>query len=328
MPLSRRSFVAAPFLLAGCLFASGNAQAQEADWPKRPIRFYVSTTAGSSGDVICRIVADQLSRRLGVSVVIVNQPTAGGTLAASTLARSQPDGYTIGMITTSTHVVSKIFDPSLPFDPVKDFAPVSMLGSSPYALVVTPSLPVKTVSELVAYAKKIRPPLGAGTYGTNTLGYLVGLRFAQQADIDVNQVPYRSSAEAVLDVMQGRVEMQFSTLPPAIPLINDNKLRPLATTGAKRVARLPDVPTLAESGFPDFDVALWIGVAAAAGTPPAIVARLNREISEILQTPQSQKAFAVQDFIPEPAPSSYLADRISGDVARWREVVEKARKKS
>ena len=131
MSLSRRNFVAALSLLTGGIFPSLKAQAQEADWPKRPIRFYVSTTAGSSGDVICRIVADQLSRRLGVPVIIVNQPTAGGTLAASTLSRSQPDGYTIGMITTSTHVVSKIFDPSLPFDPVKDFAPVSILGSSP-----------------------------------------------------------------------------------------------------------------------------------------------------------------------------------------------------
>jgi tripartite-type tricarboxylate transporter receptor subunit TctC len=320
MPVSRRIFLGVLPLLAS------RARAQETadNWPKRPVRFFVSSTAGSVGDVVCRIVAQQLSERLGQPFIIDDKPAAGGTLAAELLAHSKPDGYTIGMITTSTHVISKIFDPTLPFDPVKDFTPVSMIGNSPYVLVVNPGLAINTVADLLSLAKSQGQPINNATYGTNTLGYLVGLRFAQMAGVEINQVPYRSSAEAVIDVMEGRVQMQFSTLAPAIPLIQAGKLRPIATTGVRRVGRLPDVPTLAEQGMPGFDAALWIGIAAPAATPQPIVAKLNDEITAILKTPESQKAFELQDFVAEPAPSAYLASRISGDVELWRDVVAKA----
>jgi tripartite-type tricarboxylate transporter receptor subunit TctC len=318
--LSRRIFLGALPLLV----SAAKAQEPADKWPSRPVRFFVSSTAGSAGDVVCRIVAQQLSERLGQPFVIDDKPAAGGTLAAEVLAHSKPDGYTIGMITTSTHVISKIFDPTLPFDPVKDFAPVSMIGSSPYVLVVNPGLQVKTVADLLSLAKSQKQPINNATYGTNTLGYLVGLRFAQMAGVDINQVPYRSSAEAVIDVMEGRVQMQFSTLPPAIPLIQAGKLRPLATTGAHRVERLPDIPTLAEQGLPGFDAALWIGIAAPAGMPPSIVTKLNSEITAVLNTPESRNALELQNFVAEPAPPSYIAGRISGDVGLWRDVVAKA----
>jgi tripartite-type tricarboxylate transporter receptor subunit TctC len=320
MSVSRRTFLGVLPLLA----TGARAQEVAGDFPKRPVRFFVSSTAGSAGDVVCRIVAQQLSERLGQAFIIDDKPAAGGTLAASVLAHAKPDGYTIGMITTSTHVISRIFDPTLPFDPVKDFAPVSMIGNSPYVLVVNPALPIKNVADLLSFAKAQGQPINNATYGTNTLGYLVGLRFAQMAGVDINQVPYRSSAEAVIDVMEGRVQMQFSTLPPAIPLIQAGKLRPIATTGAHRSARLPDVPTLAEQGLPGFDVALWIGIAAPAGTPAPIVAKLNAEITAILNRPETRQALELQDFVAEPAPPTYLAGRISGDVELWRDVVEKA----
>jgi tripartite-type tricarboxylate transporter receptor subunit TctC len=320
MAVSRRT------LVGGLLLLASGAQAQESvdDWPKRPVRFFVSSTVGSAGDVVCRIIAQQLGERLGQPFVIDNKPAAGGRLAAEMLARSKPDGYAIGMITTSTHVISKIFEPSLPFDPVKDFAPVSMIGSSPYVLVVNPGLAVKTVPDLLSFARSRTQPINNATYGTNTLGYLVGLRFAQMGGVEINQVPYRSSAEAVIDVMEGRVQMQFSTLPPALPLIQAGKLRPIASTGAHRVDRLSDIPTLAEQGLPGFDVALWIGIAAPAGTPQSIVAKLNEAITAILNTPESRKALELQDFVAEPGPPAYLAGRISGDVSLWRDVVAKA----
>ena len=313
------------------LFATGasaqtpaQAPATDAGWPKHPIRFILSSAPGSAGDVVCRIVAQKLGKRLGQQFIMDNRPAVGGTLAAEALARSAPDGYTIGMVTTSTHVIAKILDPRLPYDPVKDFLPISMLGSSPYVLAVYPGLPVKTVADLVALAKsKTQPPLNNAAYGTTSLGYLASLLFAQQAGIRLNEISYRSSAQAVIDVMEGRVEMQFSTLPPAVPQLKAGKLRALATTGVRRVPALPDVPTLGESGFPGFDVALWIGIAAPAGTPPDIVATLNREITAILNEPDTRAAFAQQAFVTEPGPPDYLAGRISGDPKIWQGVVAK-----
>jgi tripartite-type tricarboxylate transporter receptor subunit TctC len=320
MPLSRRMlFGALPLILS-----PAKAQESADRWPTRPVRFFVSSTAGSAGDVVCRIVAQQLSERLGQPFIIDDKPAAGGTLAAELLAHSKPDGYTIGMITTSTHVISKIFDPTLPFDPVKDFTPISMIGSSPYVLVVNPQLPVHSVADLLSLAKSQKEPINNATYGTNTLGYLVGLKFAQMAGVEINQVPYRSSAEAVIDVMEGRVQMQFSTLPPAIPLIQAGKLRPLATTGVHRSERLHDIPTLSEQGLPDFEAALWIGIAAPADVPADIVTKLNGEITAVLGTPEARRALDLQDFVPEPAPPSYIAGRIAGDVGVWRDVVAKA----
>jgi tripartite-type tricarboxylate transporter receptor subunit TctC len=322
--LMRFAFTALLALAIGSVGAAAQTAKDEPDWPIRPIRFIESSAPGSAGDVVCRIIAQKLSERLGQQFVMESRPAVGGTLAAEALARAAPDGYTIGMVTTSTHVIAKIFDPSLPFDPIKDFLPISMIGSSPYVLAVYPDLAAKSVADLVILAKSQKQPINNAAYGTTSLGYLASLLFAQRTGIELNQIAYRSSAEAVVDVMQGRVEMQFSTLPPAVPLIQAGKLRALATTGARRVTRLPDVPTLSEQGLSGFDVALWIGVAAPAGTRRAIITRLNREMTEVLRTPDTRKALELQDFVAEPAPPDYLAGRIGGDVKIWRDVVAKA----
>jgi tripartite-type tricarboxylate transporter receptor subunit TctC len=319
---SRRLIVGMLPLLAGSVNAHGAND--DSEWPKRAIRFIVSSAPGSAGDTVCRIVAQRLGERLGQQFVMDNKPAVGGTLAAEALARSAPDGYTIGMVTTSTHVIAKIIDPQLPYDPVKDFVPISMIGSSPYVLAVYPGLAAKTLADLIGLAKSRQQPLNNAAYGTTSLGYLASLLFAQQAGIQLNQIAYRSSAQAVVDVMEGRVDMQFSTLPPAVPLLQAGKLRGLATTGAHRVPNLPQIPTLAEFGFADFDVALWIGVAAPAGTSAVIIARLNREMTAVLDSPQIREALQQQEFIAEPAPPDYLAGRISGDPKVWKAVVAKA----
>jgi tripartite-type tricarboxylate transporter receptor subunit TctC len=320
--LSRRMIVGMLPLLA----SSVNAQSQtdDAGWPKHTIRFIVSSAPGSAGDTVCRIVAQKLSERLGQQFIMDNRPAVGGTLAAETLARATPDGYTIGMVSTSTHVIAKIIEPQLPYDPIKDFVPISMIGSSPYVLAVYPGLPAKSIADLIALAKSKQQPLNNAAYGTTSLGYLASLLFAQQAGIQLNQISYRSSAQAVVDVMEGRVDMQFSTLPPAVPLLKAGKLHGLATTGAHRVPSLPQIPTLAESGLADFDVALWIGVAAPAGMPASIVARLNREMTTVLDTSEIREALQQQEFVAEPAPPDYLAGRISGDPQIWRAVVAKS----
>ncbi len=319
MALSRRIILSLLPLMAARAMAQNAAD--DAEWPRRVVRFIVSAATGSAGDTVCRLVAQQLSQRLGQQFVIENRPAAGGTLAAEDLARSAPDGYTIGLVTTSTHVIAKIFNPSLPYDVLKDFAPISMIGSSPYVLAIYPGLPANSVAELVALAKSKQPPLNNAAFGTTSLGYLASILFARQAGIELNQISYRSSAQAVLDVVAGRVEMQLSTLPPAVPLIREGKLRALATTGAQRVATLPSVQTLAESGFTGYDVALWFGMAAPAGTSPVIIAKLNRELTTILTSPETREALLQQSFIAEPSPPNSLASRIASDLLKWRKVV-------
>jgi len=314
--------------LAVVLTANASAVAQstlnDSDWPKRVIRFIVTAAPGSAGDTVCRIVGQKLSERLGQQFVFDNRPAAGGTVASEALARSTPDGYTIGLVTTSTHAIATIFGPNLPYDPVKDFSPISMIGSSPYVLAVYPGLSVKTVPELVALAKAKPKQVNNGVFGTTSLGYLAGILFEQHTGVELNHVSYRSSAQAVIDAVAGRVEMQFSTLAPAIPLIAEGKLRALATTGSKRVATLPDVPTLAETGLVGYDVALWMGISAPAGTPPAIVERVNREMVSILTLADVREKLLQVGMVAESGSSADLSARIEADITKWRALVNRA----
>jgi tripartite-type tricarboxylate transporter receptor subunit TctC len=326
MIFSRRAFVSSIPLL----FAKTKARAEppnaadSAEWPARPVRFIVPAAAGSAGDDVDRLIAAKLGERFGQQFAIVNQPAAVGTLAMQDLARAAPDGYTIGQISASTQVIAKLYTPSLSYDGIKDFALISLLGSSPYVLAVYPGLPVKTVAELVALAKAKPQPLSNAAFGTMSLGFLGSKLFERQAGITLNQIPYRSSAQAVTDVVAGRVDMHFSTLPPAVPLIRAGKLRAIATTGAQRFATLPEVPTLAESGFPEFDVALWLGVAAPAGTPPKIIASLNSELVALLSTTDMQDAMLRQSFVAESSSPDALARRIDADLIKWRDIVATA----
>jgi tripartite-type tricarboxylate transporter receptor subunit TctC len=308
------------------LLTATAAMAQPAPdaWPNRVIRYIVTAAPGSAGDTVSRIVGQKLSERLGQQFVYDNRPAAGGTVASEALARSTPDGYTIGLVTTSTHAIATIFSPKLPYDPTKDFAPISMIGSAPYVPAVYPGLPAKSVAELVALAKAKPKQLNNGVFGTTSLGYLAGILFEQHTGVQLNHVSYRSSAQAVIDAVAGRVEMQFSTLAPAIPLIGSGKLRALATTGAKRAVTLPDVPTLAEAGLAGYDVALWMGVAAPAGTPPEIVARLNREMTSILALADVKEKLQKAGMAAEPGPAAELGARIAGDIKKWRAIVTKA----
>ena len=324
MIFSRRTFVASMSLVF--TWTKGRAQIRSAtdseEWPMRPVRFIVPAAAGSAADDVCRLVAAKLGDRFGQQFAIVNQPAATGTLAIQDLVRATPDGYTIGQISESTQVIAKLYNPGLSYDSIKDFALISLLGSSPYVLAVYPGVPAKSVAELVALAK--RQPLSNGAFGTMSLGFLASKLFEREAGIRLNQIPYRSSAQAVIDVVAGRVEMQFSTLPPAIPLIRTGKLRALATTGAQRFATLSEIPTLAESGFAGFDVTLWLGMAAPAGTPPKIVTRLNTELASLLRNAEMQEAMLRQSFVAESSSPETLASRIGAGLAKWRDVVATA----
>ena len=290
-----------------------------------PSPLHRSRRTGSAGDDVCRLIAAKLGERFGQQFVVVNQPAAVGTLAMQDLARAIPDGYTIGQISVSTQVIAKLYNPSLPYDGIKDFALISLLGGSPYVLAVNPGVPAKNVAELVALAKAQPQPLSNAAFGTMSLGYLASKLFEREAGIRLNQIPYRSSAQAVLDVVAGRVDMQFSTLPPAVPLIRDWKTAcALQRLGRNGSPRLPRCRRLAESGFPGFDVALWLGMAAPSGTPPKIVARLNSELVALLNTADMRDAMLRQSFVAKSCSPDALARRIEADLAKWRDIVATA----
>jgi tripartite-type tricarboxylate transporter receptor subunit TctC len=311
-------------VLAALLSATAaQAQSAGARWPERPIRFIVPFTAGSSSDTVARLVAQKLAERLGQQLVVENRVGGGGSLGTAEVARAEADGYTLGLANTSTHAVA-VSTATPGYDPVKDFAPVSMLGSSPFVLALYPGVPAQTVPELIALAKAKPRMLTYASAGAATLAHLSGALFEKLAKIELTHVPYRGTAQSTLDLLEGRVEMQFGTIPPTLSHIRAGKLRALAVTGATRNATLPDVPTIAESGLPGYECSLWQAMVAPAATSPAIVARLNRELTAILNDPEVRATFAKHGVEPEPSSPEALGARIRDDVTKWREVIVSA----
>jgi tripartite-type tricarboxylate transporter receptor subunit TctC len=313
-------------LLSLLLVAPSLACAQNAadTWPTRPVHVIVTGQAGGAGDIVTRIVTHRLSERLKQQFVIDNRPGAGGIIGTEAIARATPDGYNIGLITASTHASAAALMSNLPYDPIKDFAPISMIGISPFVMAVHPDVAAKTVAELIAAAKTRAQPFSNASFGTTSLAYLAATLFSTLSGVEFNQVPYRSSAQAVLDLVQGRIDVQFGTVAPTLPLIRAGKIRALAVTGAKRNASLPDVPTIAESGLPGYEAVLWQAIAAPAGTPAPIVGKLNREMTAVLAEPETIAALAKQGVEAEPGTPEALGARIRADVDKWRAVVAKA----
>ena len=310
-------------ILAGVL-ATSAASAQPANWPDRPIRLIVPFTAGSSSDIVGRIVAQKLGERLKQQLIVDNRVGASGNMGTEAVARAEPDGYTIGLANTSTHAVTASLSAKLGFDPVKDFAPVAMLGSSPFVLGAFPGLPAKTVADLIALAKAKPRTLSYAHAGPATLAHLSGALFEKMSGIELINVPYRGTAQATLDVMEGRVDLQFGTIPPTLANIREGKIRALAVTGTVRNPALPDVPTIAESGLPGYESSLWQALVVPAATPAAIIARLNREVTAILNDAEVRAALAKQGVEAEPGTPEALAARIRADLAKWRDVITSA----
>jgi putative tricarboxylic transport membrane protein len=309
-------------ILAGASWA--NAQDSADAWPNRPVHAIVPSQAGGAGDIVARIICERLSDRLGQQFVVDDRPGAGGVVGIDALARSTPDGYTIGHITASTQTSAPVLMRNLPYDPIKSFAPVALTGSLPYVLAVSPGLPANSVSELIALAKAKPHGLDNAEFGTSSMASLASLLFEVRAGVEFNQVPYRSTAQAMLDVVEGRVQVQFGTIAPMLPLIGAGKIRALAVTGARRSPSLPDIPTIAEAALPGYEAVLWQAFAAPAGTPQPIIARLNRELTQILAEPATIAALAQQGVEAEASSPEALATRIADDIAKWRDVAAKA----
>jgi tripartite-type tricarboxylate transporter receptor subunit TctC len=313
------------FMLAllALVLCAGTASAQnDANWPTKPIRFVVPFPAGSFADIAMRIMQQKLGARLGQQLVIDNRSGASGNIGADMLAKSPPDGYNFGVATNSTHGVSPALNPSMPYDPVKDFAMVSLIGDAPYVLITTPDLPARSVEELIALAKSKPGALNYASAGPASLAHLAGALFEQMAGVKLTEVPYRSSSQSILDTTEGRIEMQFGTMGPVLPHIRAGKVKALAVTGLKRLDILPDVPTLDESGLKGYDAVLWLAVVAPAGTPPAIVARMNRELKEVLAEPDVVELFKAHGVNAASSTPDELRALIERDIDKWRKLAK------
>jgi tripartite-type tricarboxylate transporter receptor subunit TctC len=315
-----KRFMIALLALGLCV---GTASAQnDANWPTKPIRFVVPFPAGSFADIALRILQQKLGARLGQQLVIDNRSGASGNIGADMLAKSPPDGYNFGIATNSTHGVSPALNPSMPYDAVKDFAMVSLIGDAPYVLITTPDLPVRSVQELIALAKSKPGTLNYASAGPASLAHLAGALFEQMAGVKLTEVPYRSSSQSILDTTEGRIEMQFGTMGPVLPHIRAGKVKPLAVTSLKRIDILPDVPTLDESGLKGYDAVLWLAVVAPAGTPPAIVDRMNRELKAVLAEPDVVELLKAQGINAASSTPDELRQLIERDIDKWRKLAK------
>lgn len=310
-------------LLSLCVLVPVPAAAQDV-WPNRQIRMVVPLPAGSSTDVIGRLVAARLGERLGQIVVIENRVGAGGAIGADAVARAAPDGYTLGMATTTTHVTNAITNAKLVYDPIKDFTSIAMVGIVPYVLSVSPKLPVKDVRELVALAKSKPGELNYSSVGLGSVAHLATELMANMTGIKLNHIPYRSSSQAVIDLAEGRIDITFGTLGSSLSLIKDGKVKALAVSTAQRASQAPDVPTLAEAGVPGFEMSLWFALVGPPGLPAAITARLNKEINAIVTDPAVIKGLDLQAMQADPMPLDRMGNLIRDDLTRWRDIAAKA----
>jgi len=305
-----------------CSAALAQPLAPDPRWPDRPVHVIVPFQAGGIADVLMRIVGKKLGDRLGQQIVVENRAAASGKIGTEAVARAEPDGYTLGFANTSTHAVAPSTAENLGYDPVRDFAPVGMIGNSPFVLTVYPGLPARTVQELVALAKSKPRTLRYSSAGTGTLSHLAGMLLERLAEIEMIHVPYRGTNQAMVDLMEGRIEVQFGTIPPTLQYIRNGRMRALAVTGDRRSQALPGVPTVAESGIAGYELSLWQAIVAPAAVSPAIVARLNREITQVLDEPDSIDALDKLGVDPDPGTSEALGRRIRGDIAKWRSIIK------
>ncbi|SDD93626.1 Tripartite-type tricarboxylate transporter, receptor component TctC [Cupriavidus sp. YR651] len=308
-----------PFVLALACLAGGVAVAQ--DYPAKPIRLLIPAAPGGGVDSAGRILATRLSATLGKPVVPENRAGAGTMIASEMLAQSPPDGYTI-LLATSSHTVNAALRKSLRFDPIGDFAAVSQVGYTPDFLVVNPRSGIKSVADLVAAAKRTPGKMTFGSSGPATLSQLEPELLKKAAGIDILHVPYKGGVPAVTALMGNEVDMLFLGTVALAPFVKAGKLRPIAVTGKTRSPLFPDVPTMAESGFPDWDTGTWYGVVVPARTPPAIVATLNKQIHDALKLPDVRDKLAATGIEPTATTADQFYSLMKTDIARWKKVAE------
>ena len=307
--------------LAGLLVVSAAAHAQ-ANWPDRPVRVIVPFPASGATDLVARVVTQRVAADLGQQLVVDNKPGAGGTLGTAEAAKAAPDGYTLLLTTSSTHAISPHLMPKLAYDPRKDFTPVAHVADAPSVLLVTNSLPVKTVPELIAYGKANPGKLNYATSGNGTIVHLNTAAFAAQAGIQLAHVPYKGTAQSITDLAAGQVHLLFDSIPTGMPHVASGRLRALAVTGDRRSTLAPNLPTVAESGLPGYSSVTWFGLYGPAGMKPELIARINQAFNRALQNPEVIASLAKQGVEPaKPQTPAQFAAMVQADSARWAKVI-------
>jgi tripartite-type tricarboxylate transporter receptor subunit TctC len=310
-------------LLGVALFAISTSTFAQT-WPAKPIKWIVPFAPGGTTDILARTIGEKLTDALGQPIIVENKPGAGGGVGAEFTAKAPPDGYTIMGGTISTHAINASLYKTLPYDPVKDFAPITLIARVPNMLVVNPDIPAKNVAELITLLKANPGKYSFASSGNGTSQHLSGELFKSVAGVDMQHIPYKGSPPALQDVVGGQVAMTFDNITTAWPLAKGGKLLALAVTTAKRSAVAPDVPTLSESGLAGYEVGSWQGVFAPAGTPPAIVKRLNAEIVKIINMPDVKEKLIGLGAEPVGDTSEEFAALVKTEVVKWAEVVKKS----
>jgi tripartite-type tricarboxylate transporter receptor subunit TctC len=301
------------------------AAAWAAEYPTRPITIVVPYVSGGSTEILARIVGAKLEERLGKPVLIENKPGAGTVIGATAVARSVPDGYTLLMATPTPMAINVALYKHLTYDPATDLVPLAMVARAPFILIVNPSLPVHSVGDLIAFAKQKPGQLSYGSGGSGAPHHLYAELLKSMTGIEMTHVPYKGSLPALNDVVAGHIQLMFCDIPPAAGMIQSGKVRPLGVSTKNRVPMFSDIPTIAESGVPDFDVAGWFMVTAPARTPQPIIAKLHDAIKSALAAPEARDQVAKLSLLPLDTPS--LEDMqifVNSEIARWAKVVQQA----
>ena len=293
-------------------------------WPSKPIKWIVPFAPGGTTDILARTVGDKLGAALGQPVIVENRPGAGGGVGADFVAKSPPDGYTLVGGTISTHAINASLYKSLPYDPVRDFVPITLIARLPNLLVINPNVPAKNVAELVALMKANPGKYTFASSGNGTSQHLSGELFKSIAGVDMQHVPYKGSPPALQDVVGGQVTMTFDNITTALPLAKAGNLRALAVTTAQRSAVAPEIPTMAEAGLAGYEIGSWQGVFAPAGTPPEIVRRLNTEIVRILKSPEIHDKLIALGAEPVGNSVDEFTAMVKSEVAKWGDVVKRS----
>lgn len=320
---NKAKHIALSVLISTLLVASGNSLAQ-ADYPNKPIRLIVPFPPGGGTDVYARLIANKLTERLKWVVVVDNKPGAGGNIGVDAAAKSAPDGYTIVIGQTSNLAINPTLYKKLPYDPLKDLTPIVLVADSAMALAVPAQSPYKGLKDLVSAAKQKPGDVTFGFSGNGTVAHLTGVMFQSASGTKFQHVPYKGAAQALTDLMGGSIESYMSSATTLVGHVKGGKLRALAVSGKKRLESMPDVPTIEESGYPQFDAVSWFGLLAPAGTPEAIVTRINTEVNKVLALPEVKEKIAAEGGGPIGGTPQEFARFLAAELPRWAKLVKES----
>ncbi len=304
-------------------FATGAACAQTPVWPTKPVKIVVAYPPGGSTDIAGRLLADRLTKTLGQQVVVENRGGAGGTIGAQSVVRAEPDGYTLLLAASPEVSIAPVTMKAMPYDPVKDLVPITLVGSVPFFLVANPGIPPSTLAELIAYAKTNPGKVNYSSYGNNTSNHLVGELFKSTAGIDTVHVPYKGSGPSIIDLLGGQIQYTFDTPAATLGHVKSGKLKAIAVTTPQRIANAPTIPTMSEAGLTGFVGGTWFGLLAPAKTPKPIIDKIHADVVAALGSPELRKAFEERDIIPGGNTTDEFGRFIQAEVTKWRELANK-----